>query len=693
MSALADRFGAKANCSTGERVDAERMIDAIVDMALAALDMKGNIISWNSGAQHLFGWSAEEVRGIHFSILFATENGEAGTLRQIAIPAPNAGHLVSESLCARKNGSSFVGRVTLDPVSSNANSFHCFVLTIRSITGYAVASTSPSIEEQRYRALVEATDAIVWRAHPNGALIESSGWTAYCGRETDFLAGYGWLEVVHPGDRECVLSFWQERQALGLPGSYECRVQHADGRYRQVRTRAVPVRDPDGQVQEWVGTISELPAREANEDASRGSGQPWKPMKEQPSSGASSDPGRDARREDPPDDVLRHDEERLRRSEAHLRSILEIVPDALIVTNEKGIIQSFSETAVRMFGYHPDEVIGTNVKYLMPPPYREQHDGFLLRYRQTGERRIIGSGRIGVAQRKDGSTFPIEVQVSEMRSGGERYFTGFIRDLTERQRTEARMQELQSELVHMSRFTALGEMGSTLAHEINQPLTAISSYLKGCCLILNDMEGQHVPMLREVINEAAEEALRAGQIIRHLREFVARGESEHEIEELQKLVEEASALALVGAKDYGIEVEYDFPPESPLVIVNRIQIQQVLFNLIRNAAEAMQDVDERSLVIKAELVEAGKMVDVSVQDTGPGIASDVLNKIFTPFTTTKRNGMGVGLSISRTIVESHGGKIWVDTKLGAGAAFHFTLRTVDKEDMADVEWADRIHSR
>jgi PAS domain S-box-containing protein len=390
------------------------------------------------------------------------------------------------------------------------------------------------------------------------------------------------------------------------------------------------------------------------------------------------------------EEAIRASEERLRRSEAHLRSILESVPDATVVIDENGIIQSFSATAARMFGYEPKEVIGTNVKFLMPPPHREQHDGYLRRYRQTGERRIIGMGRVGVAQRKDGSTFPIEVQVGEMQPGGERYFTGFIRDLTERQRTETRMQELQAELVHMSRLTALGEMGATLAHEINQPLTAISSYLKGCCLILEGMEGKNIPMLKEVINEAAEEALRAGQVIRHLREFVARGESEHEVEGLQRLIEEASALALVGAKERGIKADFDFPLESPLVIVNRIQVQQVLFNLIRNAIEAMQDVNDRRLVIKAEMTEAGRMVDVSVKDTGPGISPDVLNRLFTPFTTTKQGGMGVGLSISRTIVEAHGGRIWADSKPGEGTTFHFTLRTVDKEDMANVECADRI---
>ncbi|HET9233115.1 MAG TPA: ATP-binding protein, partial [Candidatus Eisenbacteria bacterium] len=341
-------------------------------------------------------------------------------------------------------------------------------------------------------------------------------------------------------------------------------------------------------------------------------------------------------------------------------------------------------------GYAPEEVLGTSVKFLMPLPYREQHDGYIRRYRETGERRIIGSGRVAVAQRKDGSTFPMEVQVGEMESDGERFFTAFIRDLTERQRTETRMQELQSELAYMSRFTALGEMGSTLAHEINQPLTAITSYLKGCSLILAGNEDEKVSLVRHAVKEAAEEALRAGEVIRQLREFVSRGGSEHQIEALQRLVEEASALALVGAKEKEIKVEFDFPSDSPLVFVNRVQIQQVLLNLIRNAIEAMQDVARRELRIRARADQRDALVRISVQDTGSGIAPEVLKNLFKPFTTTKQSGMGVGLSISRTIVESHGGKIWADSTPGEGTTFHFTLRTVDKEDMASVECADRI---
>ena len=220
--------------------------------------------------------------------------------------------------------------------------------------------------------------------------------------------------------------------------------------------------------------------------------------------------------------------------EAHLQSILDTVPDAMVVIDERGIMHSFSSAAARLFGHAAADVIGKNVKMLMPSPYREGHDGYLARYLQTGERRIIGIGRVVVGERKDGSTFPMELAVGEMKSGNQRFFTGFIRDLSERQQTEARLQELQSELVHISRLTAMGEMASTLAHELNQPLSAIANYMKGSRRILEGSSDEHAAMLRDAMDKAAEQAVRAGQIIRRLRDFVARGESERRVEERQE---------------------------------------------------------------------------------------------------------------------------------------------------------------
>ena len=375
--------------------------------------------------------------------------------------------------------------------------------------------------------------------------------------------------------------------------------------------------------------------------------------------------------------------EDLRAREAHLKSILETIPDAMIVIDEQGSIQSFSVAAERLFGYKPDEVIGRNIKMLMPSPYREQHDGYLIRYLTTGERRIIGIGRVVVGERKGGSTFPMELSVGEMKSSNQRFFTGFIRDLTERQQTEARLQELQTELVHISRLTAMGEMAQALAHELNQPLSAITNYMSGSRRLLEGRADEESTLIRDAMDKAAEQSMRAGQIIRRLRDFVARGESERRVESLSKLVEEASALALVGAKEHRIQVRFQFDPSADLVLADKVQIQQVVLNLMRNAIEAMENSERRDLTVSSQSQD--DLVIVSVADTGSGISEEVAAHLFQPFITSKAQGMGVGLSISRTIIEAHGGQITAEPNPGGGTIFRFTLRTVSQKELVDAD--------
>ncbi len=219
-------------------------------------------------------------------------------------------------------------------------------------------------------------------------------------------------------------------------------------------------------------------------------------------------------------------EEELNTREAHLRSILDTVLDAMIVSEQDGTIVSFNAAAVRQFGYSEAEAVGQNLRMLMPQPYRQEHDGYLNRYLTTGEKRIIGVDRVVVGQRKDGSTFPMKLAVGEMERGGRRFFTGFVRDLTEREESAARLQEIQTELARLARLNEMGEMASTLAHELNQPLSAIANYVHGCARLLEKAESDRDIQLRNALKEAGEQSIRAGQIIRHLREFVTKGETE-----------------------------------------------------------------------------------------------------------------------------------------------------------------------
>ena len=355
---------------------------------------------------------------------------------------------------------------------------------------------------------------------------------------------------------------------------------------------------------------------------------------------------------------------------ALLRSILETVPDAMIVIDHRGIVQSFSKAAERLFGYTAADVHGQNVKMLMPSPYRDQHDGYLKRYLTTGERRIIGIGRVVVGLRKDGSTFPMELSVGEVNQNGHQLFTGFIRDLTDRQQTERRLQELQDGLLHVSRLRSMGQMAAALAHELNQPLTATANYVRAALRMIEQPE-PNMARVRQAMNLAAQQTLRSGEIIRRLRAFVARGEVAKRPESVAEVIEEASALALVGAKERGIKVLIRIDPDLPTAEVDRVQIQQVLLNLIRNAVEAMEGHEVRELSI-GTATEAGAVL-VSVADTGGGIPPEIETRLFQPFVTTKADGMGIGLSVCRTIVEAHGGRLWVESNTGGGSVFRFTL--------------------
>ncbi|WP_016747597.1 PAS domain-containing sensor histidine kinase [Rhizorhabdus wittichii] len=372
-------------------------------------------------------------------------------------------------------------------------------------------------------------------------------------------------------------------------------------------------------------------------------------------------------------------ERQLRSSAGQMRSILSTVPDAMVVIDAHGLIISFSAAAERLFGYAEAEMLGSNVSRLMPSPYRERHDSYLDRYARTGERHIIGIGRKVIGQKRDGSTFPMELSVGEAEAGGEPVFTGFIRDLSEAVRMEERIEDLRSDLIHVARVSAMGTMASTLAHELNQPITAVVNYVETVRDMLAEPKAGDLPVIREALAESASEAMRAGQIVRRLREYVARGDVEKTVEDLPALIDVAAKLGLIGAQERGVELRFDVDPLAGPVLVDRVQIQQVLINLMRNAIEAMADSPVRLLRIETRR-EGDGMVRVTVADSGHGVAPEIEAGLFSAFNSTKAGGMGLGLSICRTIVEANGGRITYERDPGGGSRFHFTLLGFTPED-------------
>lgn len=379
--------------------------------------------------------------------------------------------------------------------------------------------------------------------------------------------------------------------------------------------------------------------------------------------------------------VTKWAENALLEREARLRSILDTVPDAIITIDEKGTVESFSPAAVRLFGYDEREVLGKNVNMLMPSPYREQHDGYLAAYRKTGVKRVIGIGRIVVGQRRDGSTFPMELAVGEVANAGRRLFTGFVRDLTERQGTERRLQELQLELLHVTRVNAMGQMSSAIAHELNQPLTASANYISAARRFLQRPDG--ALQAQDAMEQAGKQILRAGTTIRNLRDFIEKREGRREPENLNKVIEQGLALAFVGMAHINVKIRLQLEASLPTVLVDKIQIQQVLMNLIRNAIEAMQDAEKRELTINTS--HAGDHISVTVRDSGPGLPEEIRRKLFQPFVTTKEGGMGVGLMICQSIIQFHGGSIEVSPENEPGTAFTFHLPVDERQARQAVE--------
>jgi two-component system sensor kinase FixL len=447
------------------------------------------------------------------------------------------------------------------------------------------------------------------------------------------------LSLLQPEDRDATELAVKQSVATGHGFDIQYRVRREHGGIHWIRARGGIIKNDDGIARHLCGIVLDIDEQKKLEEA-------------------------------------------LRTREGHLRSILDTIPDAMIVINGHGVMQFFSSAAERQFGYTERETIGQNVSMLMPNPDSTRHDNYLARYRSTGERHIIGIGRIVTGKRKDGTTFPMHLSIGEMQSGGEPYFTGFVRDLTEYQQTQARLQELQSELVHVSRLSAMGEMASALAHELNQPLAAISNYMKGSRRLLAEISDPNLSKIETAMDRAAEQAIRAGQIIRRLRDFVSRGESEKRVERISKLIEEAGALGLTGAREQGVSLHFNLDPDCDLVLVDRVQIQQVLVNLFRNALEAMANSTHQELVATNTKV-ADDMIEIAVSDTGHGIGENHRTSLFQTFFTTKETGMGVGLSISRTIVEAHGGQMWAENNSSGGATFRFTLPAAPSEGLTD----------
>lgn len=371
----------------------------------------------------------------------------------------------------------------------------------------------------------------------------------------------------------------------------------------------------------------------------------------------------------------------VREGDIKFNTLLNTSPDAVIVIDQTGIIEACNHIVEKLFGYSAAQLIGQNISILMPPHMAAHHDDYIKRYLATNEKHIIGIGRVVTGQRHDGSTFPVELAVGESFVQGQRFFTGFIRDLTEKQGAEQRIHELQEELMHSARLASLGEMSSMIAHEVNQPLSAAGTYMEVAEELVRSKKQESLARATDSISKAAGQVKRAAAIIRRVREFAKKKVPELAREDMNQLVEEACALAFIGTRNTNSRASLDLAKDLPAVFVDRLQIQQVVINLVRNSIDALTEIGGGEITVKSKLTDHDT-VEISVSDNGPGIPDDLRGVLFTAFTTTKPSGTGLGLAVCKSIVEAHGGKLWYEQNHPRGAVFRFSIRLDTKSEAA-----------
>jgi two-component system, LuxR family, sensor kinase FixL len=354
---------------------------------------------------------------------------------------------------------------------------------------------------------------------------------------------------------------------------------------------------------------------------------------------------------------------------SQLHAVMDAAVDAVILIDHAGYIQAFNRAAEGLFGWSAGEMVGRNVSLLMPDPDRSAHDQHLDRYLQTGKAHIIGRGRELEAQRRDGKRFPIHLSVGQVDGTDPPQFVGFIRDIT----AEAEARRSSERLMNVSRLATMGEMAAGIAHELNQPLTAIATYARAAERFLTRPEPD-LEESREAVREIAGEALRAGEIIRRLRQLVRGGEDTREKLKASEVIEDVRLLTQADARAHDTRLQFELQQDAPEILAHRVQITQVLLNLIRNALESLahDPADGREIVVRCHRSDAGEC-EFSVCDNGPGVSPRIVDHLFDPFRSTKPNGTGLGLPMSRTIAQAHGGDVKYRPVDPRGACFTLIL--------------------
>ncbi len=491
--------------------------------------------------------------------------------------------------------------------------------------------------EEMYRYTVELTNQLAWTASTELRVETiSETFRRITGLAEKLHPHEGFVAVVHPDDLGPTLEAWRVGAAGRKPASAEFRIRMADGTYRLFHARAVPRLDENGEIVRWYGYTEDIQQQREAEHARR-------------------------------------------TAEERYRLAARATNDAIWELDLQTQTVQWSETSGDALGLHDAAPGITSVAWWEERVHSEDRQIAIDSLRQAlseGQERWSGTYRW---RQPDGSYRHYYDRGFIMRDerGEAVRIVGAMSDITPQLRAQEEVSRMQAELIHVSRVSAMGTMASTLAHELNQPLTVVTNYLRGIRR-MTDMDEIELNEFRHALALAESGALRAGQIVRRLRELVARGTAAIRREDLLKLIEDAGVIAFLDAHVLGIVPRVHLDPDARCVEADRIQIQQVIINLVRNAVQAVQSRERREVIIRASRISPAQ-VQICVEDSGSGLPAQVRDALFSPFQTTKPDGMGIGLSICRTIIEAHGGKIWAEDREGGGTVFCFTLPAIDPD--------------
>jgi PAS domain S-box-containing protein len=478
--------------------------------------------------------------------------------------------------------------------------------------------------EARFRIVADSAPVLIWMAGVDQRCVFfNKPWLEFTGRTAEQEMGDGWVDGVHPDDAQACLKAYVEAFDARRPFELQYRLRRHDGEYRWVVDNGVPRYDTLGRFAGYIGSCSDIT-------------------------------------------------ERLR-AEERVRQVFEAAPNAMIMVGRDGRMVMVNGQVERVFGYRRQELLGLPIEILIPERFRQQHPELRAGFARAPEARAMGPGRTLVGRRKDGTELPVEVGLNPIETSEGSFVVASVIDITERRRTETETQALRQELAHISRVVTMGELSAAIIHELSQPLSAILYNAKAGLRVIES--GDQPPTeVAEIFGDMAADARRAAQVIQNLRSLFQKGAAENRPLLLDALIHDLAAVIVNDAVLRNVQVTLDLSPGLPPVSGDRVQLQQVVLNLVLNAFDALADVADRprTVVLRSRGVGRSEL-QLDVTDNGPGIAADALASIFEPFVTTRRGGMGMGLSVSRTIVHAHGGRIWAENNADRGATFHVVL--------------------